>query len=104
MVSLYYTHFTPHHINTHHKWVATPNDPNTPRKGEPLYDFVLRSMIDSWKGVYNDQKKEGKHFLANYAILSILASSVFAFLLFLIWGLQVAITHSLMALGAIFYL
>ena len=60
MISLYYMHFTPHHLNTHHKWVATPIDPNTPRKGEPLYDFVLRSVVDSWKGVYNDEKKEGK--------------------------------------------
>lgn len=33
MIPLYYSHFTLHHLNTHHKWVGTPLDPTTAVKG-----------------------------------------------------------------------
>ena len=104
MIALYYSHFTLHHLNTHHKWVATPHDPTTARKGENIYQFMPRIVLDSWKGVYSDQKAEGKSLLTNYASLSLLASAGFVSIIYSVWGLQVAIAHSLMAFGAIFYL
>ena len=104
MVCLYYSHFTYHHLYRHHKWVATPHDPTTARKGETLYQFMARTLVESWVGVYKDQREKGKSLLANYACLSLLSSAAFAGLVYCVWGLQVAIAHSLMAFGAVFYL
>lgn len=63
-----------------------------------------RIVIDSWKGVYNDEKEKGKGLLTNYACQSLLASVTFASLVYCVWGLQAAVAHSLMAFGAVFYL
>lgn len=104
MSKLYYMHFTYHHLYRHHYQVATPNDPSTSLKGENVYEFVVRCIKYSWKGVYNDEQKLGKPFLQNYAILSILSSLVFAGLVYLVFGLQPMIVHSLVAFGSIFYL
>lgn len=54
IISLYYTHFAHHHLKTHHIWVATPLDPTSPWKGESLYQFMPRVVIDSWVIVYNN--------------------------------------------------
>jgi alkane 1-monooxygenase len=54
MVKLYYPHFTYHHLNRHHFQVATPSDPSTARKGETVYAFIVRCIVYSWKGVYED--------------------------------------------------
>lgn len=41
------------HVVTHHLHVATPNDPDTARRGDNLYAFLPRSlahqMLDAWK-------------------------------------------------------
>lgn len=46
-------HFLPYHNGGHHLNVATPNDPATARKNEPLYVFWFRShftsYIQAWK-------------------------------------------------------
>ena len=52
MLKLYYTHFTYHHLNRHHHDVATKEDPSTSLKGENVYQFFVRCVKDSWKGVY----------------------------------------------------
>lgn len=48
-----YQHFFIEHNRGHHRWVATPQDPATARKGEWLYAFWFRSMfggfINAWK-------------------------------------------------------
>jgi alkane 1-monooxygenase len=41
-------HFPLYHNRSHHKWVATPSDPATARRGESLYAFVPRSMIGNY--------------------------------------------------------
>ncbi len=48
LISALYTHFFIEHNRGHHKHVATPQDPATARKGEPLYIFWLRSVTGSW--------------------------------------------------------
>lgn len=60
VVKLYYAHFTHHHLYNHHRNVATPLDPSTARKGENIYSFILNCIVNSWRGVYNEEKKEGK--------------------------------------------
>lgn len=48
-----YGHFTIEHNWGHHKNVATPEDPATARKGEPIYIFwpktITGSYINAWK-------------------------------------------------------
>ena len=41
-------HFLPYHNRGHHTNVATPSDPATARKNEPLYFFWLRSHFGSY--------------------------------------------------------
>ncbi len=41
-------HFIPYHNRGHHANVATPTDPATARKNEPLYIFWFRSQIGSY--------------------------------------------------------
>ena len=54
MLKMYYMHFTYHHLYRHHYEVATPSDPSTSKKGETVYQFIIRCVIYSWKGVYDD--------------------------------------------------
>ncbi|NNC82781.1 MAG: alkane 1-monooxygenase [Flavobacteriales bacterium] len=41
-------HFIPYHNNGHHLNVATPSDPATARRNEPVYSFWIRSHIGSY--------------------------------------------------------
>lgn len=69
-----------------------------------MYEFIRRCIVDSWKGVYEDEKKLGKSFITNYAVLSILASVVYALVAYLIFGLKPLVIYSLVAFFAVFYL
>lgn len=104
MATLYYGHFTYHHLYRHHRDVATPLDVSTARKGQNVYEFIYKSIINSWRAVYNEEKELKKSFFANYAVLSLLGSILFAAGIYLGLGLQAMIMHSLVAFGAIFYL
>ena len=44
MSLLTYGHFTIGHVAGHHRWVGTPEDPATARRGETLYAFLIRSF------------------------------------------------------------
>jgi alkane 1-monooxygenase len=104
MVKHYYMHFTYHHLFRHHYEVATPSDPSSAKKNETVYSFIVRCIVYSWKGVYDDERKLGKTFLANYAVLSILGSCAFMSCVYLAFGLQALILHSVMAFGSVVYL
>jgi alkane 1-monooxygenase len=100
----FYMHFTYHHLYRHHVWVGTPLDPSTARKGEYVYTFILKSIVYSWKYVFEDEKKAGKSLLTNYGVLSIVSSLVFAFGIYVFFGIQALIIHSIMVFIAISYL
>lgn len=104
MTNLYYTHFTYHHLYIHHKLVSTPLDHASATKGQNVYSFIYSCVVGSLKGVYEEEKKNGKRFFINYAVWSVGGSLTFAGLIYLIFGLQALIVHSLMAFGAIIYL
>lgn len=42
-------HFLPYHNLGHHRFVATPKDPATARRNEPVYTFWIRSQFGSYK-------------------------------------------------------
>lgn len=104
MVKFYYMHFTYHHLERHHYEVATPSDPSSSVKGENVYGFIVRCIRDSWKGVYDEEKKLGKSFFTNYGVLSIVGSLCFMVLIYLLFGLKILIIHSMMAGGSVIYL
>jgi alkane 1-monooxygenase len=43
-----YMHFFIEHNRGHHKNIATPLDPATSRLNEPIYQFYIRTIRDSW--------------------------------------------------------
>jgi alkane 1-monooxygenase len=67
MLTSLQNHFIPYHNHGHHRYVATPKDPATARRNEPVYSFWFRSQIGSyfeaWK-ISNGiaQKKGGAAF------------------------------------------
>ena len=61
----FYSSFINEHVEGHHKLVATPEDPATARKNEPLYTFICRSLFGSHRNTWNREaakikKKFGK--------------------------------------------
>ena len=57
-------HFFIEHNKGHHKHVATPQDPSSARRGEPLYFFYVRTMlfsyISAWRIANDEMRKKGK--------------------------------------------
>lgn len=57
-------YFFVEHLRVHHKWVGTPRDPATARRGENVYGFFLRSMAGqiagAWRLESDRLKKEGR--------------------------------------------
>ena len=104
MVNLYYPHFTYHHLYRHHHLVSTPLDPSSAPKGQNVYSFIYSCVVNSLKGVYEDEKKNGKGFFNNCAVWSMASSLGFAGVVYFFFGLQALIVHSLMAFGSIIYL
>ena len=51
-ISLLFGHHTSAHVLVHHRYVATPADPNTSRLGESFYHYVLRAWVGSFKMGY----------------------------------------------------
>lgn len=100
-----YMHFTYEHLYGHHRRVATPEDPASAEQGIDVYSFAWRSFIGSYKSVYKMQKEEEKKpFYANYAVLSVVASLVFTYFVYLAFGPKATVFFLVEALFSIFYL
>jgi alkane 1-monooxygenase len=74
--SVCYQHFSVEHIRGHHFQVATPNDPASARRNEPVYFFLCRTIIGSFFHAYSLDKKK--------VISGFLLSIFFIFLAFFI--------------------
>jgi len=59
-----YSHFIIQHIRSHHKKVATPEDPSTARKGESIWYFLYRTIpqgfAETWELEKERLEREGK--------------------------------------------
>lgn len=68
LLSTQYAHFFVEHNHGHHRYVATPLDPATARKGQSLYAFWFQSLFGSyrsaWKIQLNSLKKKGNSFFS----------------------------------------
>ncbi|MEJ8559982.1 alkane 1-monooxygenase [Yoonia sp. GPGPB17] len=51
-ITLLFGHHTSAHVLVHHQHVATYDDPNTSRKGESLYRYIIRAWIGSFQKGY----------------------------------------------------
>lgn len=86
-----YMHFTIEHNIGHHQWVATPEDPSTSKRNEPIYFFWLRSVagvyLKAWE-IENrrlDQVSQGisrwlQHRMVLFLVIQLLYLSVVYFL------------------------
>ena len=93
MLKNLYVHFTYEHLYGHHRRVATPEDPASAPKGMNVYRFFLRSVTGSWKSVYGMEKEAKKPFYQNYAVLSLIASILFVWLIFKMYGCQAGVFY-----------
>ena len=57
-ITLLFGHHTSAHMLVHHRLVATAADPNTSRKGEGLYRYMLRAWVGSFRQGYTAEKKK----------------------------------------------
>ncbi len=53
-----YMHFNIEHNKGHHKWVATPLDPATSRRGESFYRFWWRTVSQSYLSAWRIEKQD----------------------------------------------
>lgn len=85
-------HFAVYHNKWHHRYVATPLDPATARKGQSLYAFFLKSIpvnyIVSWKIESERAKKEKRSWFSikNEMLRGQVIQLILLILIFLIWG------------------
>jgi alkane 1-monooxygenase len=52
LIPVLYSHFTLEHNYGHHLKVATPEDPATARKNEPVYLFYYRSIVQGYRNAW----------------------------------------------------
>lgn len=89
-------HFLPYHNNGHHFQVATPNDPATARKNEPVYLFWLRSQwgsyVQAWQLEKQRLQKQGKpaFLFQNKALTYTVIQVLFVALIYGVYGGLVA--------------
>jgi alkane 1-monooxygenase len=105
-----YMHFTIEHNYGHHRYVGTPEDPATARRGEMLYVFWWRSITQSWLHAWKLEKirlsRAGRPFLSleNEMIRLHLIEGAYLILLGSLLGPFVLSCAILAALAGIFLL
>ncbi len=88
-----YMHFFIEHNKGHHKHVATPQDPSSARRAEPVYLFYFRtiiySYISAWRIANDETRKAGRKIYSLYN--DMLRAQLWQLLLvasiFFIWGI-----------------
>jgi alkane 1-monooxygenase len=86
-------HFLPYHNRGHHTNVATPSDPATARKNEPIYVFWFRSHFGSYAQAWQIECQrmsimgKGKLSLQNRMVAYTLAQIVVLLSMYLVFGL-----------------
>lgn len=97
LMTTLYMHFFIEHNRGHHKYVATPEDPASARKWEPVYWFWFRSIFMSffsaWK-LENDRLKRKKQSIfswQNEMLRFTVIQSLLCLIILGVFGLQVVI-------------
>ena len=93
LLSTQYAHFFVEHNHGHHRYVATPLDPATARKGQSVYAFWIQSLFGSYRSAWriqlNTLKKRNHAFfsLHNNMLLYLIIqlATIFSLGIFLGW-------------------
>lgn len=56
-ISLLFGHHTSAHLKVHHRHAASPQDPNSARRGEGFYRFAWRAWIGSFREGYRAERE-----------------------------------------------
>ncbi|CDW80586.1 fatty acid desaturase family protein [Stylonychia lemnae] len=95
-----YSHFLIQHIVSHHKKVATPEDPSSARMNESLYEFYWRAIPAGYVEVWNIEKirlqrEDSSPFnpLKNRILLFNILHIVYLGLIYIILGLHTVCFH-----------
>ncbi|TNV78363.1 hypothetical protein FGO68_gene1002 [Halteria grandinella] len=97
-----YGHFFIQHIRSHHKKVATPDDPSTSRLGESLYYFYWRAIpagyVEVWDYEINRLTQQGskawwEFLIYNRLITFNLAQAAWIGIVYSIFGGRAAVFH-----------
>lgn len=100
-ISMLFGHHTSAHVLVHHRHVATSNDPNTSRKGEGFYAYVLRAWIGSFKQGYAAEaarlSRINRPAWRNPYIIYIAGAVLFLALSFLLGGMKTLVVYVALA-------
>ena len=100
-ISMLFGHHTSAHVLVHHRYVATPADPNTSRKGEGLYAYIFRAWTGSFREGYKAEAarlaKIGRPGWRNPYVIYIGGALAFLILSFLLGGLAGLIAYICLA-------
>ncbi len=69
LASSNYLHYSIEHVHGHHIYACTPKDPNSAKKGESFYEFLIRSITGSYTNAWKIELKRLKK--VNYSFFSI---------------------------------
>lgn len=89
-ISLLFGHHSSAHPKVHHRFVATPDDPNTAQEGESFYAFAPRAWKGSFVAGYememHDLERAGRSAIHNPYVIYVLGSVVMLICATLIGG------------------
>lgn len=88
-ISLLFGHHTSAHLLVHHRFVATPHDPNSARRGEGLYHFLPRAWYGSFiKGLRAESRRSTatRRTIWKHPYLSYVVGAALALLIALAFG------------------
>jgi len=84
LLSSLYLHFIVEHNRGHHTYVATPNDPATARKNEPIYTFWIRTIVFSFLSAWHIEKTQlAKRGISTWSLRSEMIQLILVQVLFL---------------------
>ena len=98
MTSVSYPWFCVEHVYGHHRWVGTPRDPATSRRGESVFTFVPRSVFGGFVSFLRIEAERGPARPLRYALTTALTWSA-AYALGGLPGLAVFAGQAALAVG-----
>ena len=104
LLSVLYLHFTTEHNHTHHRLVATREDPASARRGESLWAFVVRTVPGQFIDALGVQAAKGRSGWRNPVARGMVLQVALVAAVGLLLGPWVALAFVLQAALAVFLL
>lgn len=104
LLTVLYLHFTTEHNHTHHRLVATSEDPATARRGESLWAFFVRTVPAQLADALRIQASKGRTGWKNPVVRGLVLQAALLLTILAIGGPWVAAAFGLQAGLAVFQL